>query len=204
MENPASTRSVVLFGYNAADRVDALRPLLASEWRIVPVPDDADRATVAAAFVEAEAIFTHRFNSELPPAPRLRLLQVPGAGYDPIDLAAVPKGCALCNVHEHETGIAEYVLLGMLDWTIGMAAMDRQLRRGDRTGIAFKGPFHGRHSGQTLGILGFGHIGREVAIRARAFGMRLGAITRTPRPSQLVDWGVPMSAVDARVPEFEF
>ena len=204
METHANTRSVVLFGYNAADRADALRPLLASEWRIVPVPEGSDRATVTAAFAEADAIFTHRFNSELPPAPRLKLLQVPGAGYDPIDLAAVPKGCAVCNVHEHETGIAEYVLLGMLEWTIGMAPMDRQLRQRDWTGSALKGPFHPELAGKTLGIVGFGHIGREVAIRARAFGMRIGGITRTPRPSELVDWVVPMSELDARLPECDF
>jgi phosphoglycerate dehydrogenase-like enzyme len=204
METPANTRSVVLFGYNAWDRADALRPLLASEWRIVPVPEGSDRATVTAAFAEADAIFTHRFNSELPPAPRLKLLQVPGAGYDPIDLAAVPKGCIVCNVHEHETGIAEYVLLGMLEWTIGMAAMDRQLRRGDWTGSAIKGPFHGELAGKTIGIVGFGHIGREVAIRARAFGLRIGAITRTPRQSELVDWVVPMGELDARLPECDF
>jgi phosphoglycerate dehydrogenase-like enzyme len=204
MKDHASIRSVVLFGYNAAERADDLRPLLASEWRIVPVPEGADRATMAGAFAEAEAMFTHRFDSELPPVPRLKLLQVPGAGYDPIDLAAVPKGCAVCNVHEHETGIAEYVLLGMLEWTIGVAAMDRQLRRGDWTGSALKGPFHGELAGKTLGIIGFGHIGREVAIRARAFGMRLGAITRTPRPSELVDWVVPMSELDARLPDCDF
>jgi len=69
MEHPAGPRSVVLFGYNAWDRADALRPLLASKWRIVPVPDGADRATVVAAFAEADAIFTHRFTSELPAAP---------------------------------------------------------------------------------------------------------------------------------------
>jgi phosphoglycerate dehydrogenase-like enzyme len=204
METHANTRSVVLFGYNASDRADALRPLLASDWRIVPVPEGSDRATVTAAFAEADAIFTHRFDGELPPAPRLKLLQVPGAGYDPIDLAAVPKGCAVCNVHEHETGIAEYVLLGMLEWTIGMAAMDGQLRRRDWTGSALKGPFHPELAGKTLGIVGFGHIGREVARRARAFGMRIGAITRTPRPSELVDWAAPMSALDARLPDCDF
>jgi phosphoglycerate dehydrogenase-like enzyme len=204
MENPASAPSVVLFGYNASDRADALRPLLGSRWRIVPVPEGSDRATVAAAFAEADAIFTHRFDGELPPAPRLKLLQVPGAGYDPIDLAAVPRGCAVCNVHEHETGIAEYVLLGMLEWTIGMAAMDRQLRRRDWTGSALKGPFHAELAGKTLGIIGFGHIGREVAIRARAFGMRIGAVTRTPRPSELVEWVVPLSELDARLPACDF
>jgi len=128
---------------------------------------------------------------------------VPGAGYDPIDLAAVPKGCIVCNVHEHETGIAEYVLLGMLDgrsaWRDGPPAQARRLDR-----QRDQGSFHGELAGKTIGIVGFGHIGREVAIRARAFGLRIGAITRTPRQSELVDWVVPMSALDSRLPECDF
>ena len=198
-------RTVVLFGFNAADRADDLRARLATAWRVVPVPEGAERATIAAAFAEADAIFTHHFERGLPPTPRLTLLQVPGAGYDPIDLAALPKGCTVCNVHEHETGIAEYVLLGMLEWVIGMAAMDRRLRRRDWTGSAVKGGnFHGELAGKTLGIVGFGHIGREVARRARSFGMTVGAITRTPRPSELADWVAPMSALEARLPECDF
>jgi phosphoglycerate dehydrogenase-like enzyme len=205
MEDKSSTHSAVLLGHNAADQADALQARLGPTWRVRGVAADADRAVLADALVGADALLTHSFDAGLPPAPRLRLLQVPGAGYDPIDLAAVPRGCTVCNVHEHETGIAEYVLLGMLEWTIGMTAMDRALRRRDWTSSAvISGRFHGELAGKTLGIVGFGHIGREVARRARAFGMRIGAVTRTPRPSELVDWAVPMSALDAKLPDCDF
>lgn len=205
MEYRTDTRSVVLLGHNAADQADALQARLGRTWRVGGVAADADRAVLADALAGADALLTHSFAAGLPPAPRLRLLQVPGAGYDPIDLAAVPRGCTVCNVHEHETGIAEYVLLGMLEWTIGMAAMDRALRRRDWSASAVtSGKFHGELAGKTLCIVGFGHIGREVALRARAFGMRVGAVTRTPRQSGLLDWAVPMSALDARLPECDF
>ena len=49
------------------------------------------------------------------------------------------------------------------------------------------GPVHGELFGGTVGIVGYGHIGREVARRARAFGMRVVAATRTPRDDDLVD-----------------
>jgi phosphoglycerate dehydrogenase-like enzyme len=203
--NEGNMRSVVLLGHNAADRVDDVLARLGATWLVTSLPDDADPAALAAALAGADALFTHRFDSDWPPAPNLTLLQVPGAGYDAIDLAALPKGCTVCNVHEHEIGIAEYVLLGMLEWVIGMAAMDRRLRQRDWTGSAVKGGnFHGELAGKTLGIVGFGHIGREVARRARAFGMAVGAITRTPRPSELADWVVPMTALEARLPDCDF
>jgi phosphoglycerate dehydrogenase-like enzyme len=205
MKDHPSIRSVVLLHYNPADRINDVLARLAATWTVTALPDDADRATLAAALADADALFTHHFDGESPPAPNLRLLQVPGAGYDAIDLAALPKGCTVCNVHEHETGIAEYVLLGMLEWVIGMAAMDRRLRQRDWIGSAVKGGnFHGELAGKTLGIVGFGHIGREVARRARAFGVTVGAITRTPRPSELADWVAPMSALEARLPECDF
>jgi phosphoglycerate dehydrogenase-like enzyme len=131
-------------------------------------------------------------------------LQISGAGYDQVALAALPAGCTLCNVFEHETGMAEYVMLGMLEWTIGLRAMDRRLRRGDWLGSFYKPDFHGELAGKTLGIVGYGHIGSEVARRARAFDMRVGAITRTPRRSDLLDWAAPMAELDARLPECDF
>ena len=55
--------------------------------------DASDRsATTAAAFAAAEALISSDFTASFPPMPALRLLQVPGAGIDGIDLAALPAG----------------------------------------------------------------------------------------------------------------
>ena len=40
---------------------------------------------------------------------------------------------------------------------------------------------HSELHGKTMGIYGFGHVGREVAVRAQAFGMRVIALRRRPR-----------------------
>jgi phosphoglycerate dehydrogenase-like enzyme len=45
------------------------------------------------------------------------------------------------------------------------------------------GPFHGEAYGKTLGLIGYGHIASEIAQRAAAFGMRIIATARTPRPA---------------------
>ena len=49
--------------------------------------------------------------------------------------------------------------------------------------------------GATLVIVGHGHIGRELAKRARAFDMRILTVARTPRPDANVDLAMPLSAL---------
>jgi phosphoglycerate dehydrogenase-like enzyme len=118
---------------------------------------------------------------------RLKLVQVPGAGLDRIDRAALPRGAVLANVYGHEIGIAEYVLGAMLALTRDFAVLDGALRRGDWRSQWAVGrpipPVWPELAGKTLGILGYGRIGREVARRARAFDMTVCAIRR--HPSQL-------------------
>ena len=50
----------------------------------------------------------------------LRLMHLPFAGYDRLPRDRVPEYCQVCNVHEHSSAIAEYVLAGMLEMAIGL------------------------------------------------------------------------------------
>jgi phosphoglycerate dehydrogenase-like enzyme len=61
--------------------------------------------------------------------------------------------------------------------------MDAALRRGQWYGSHLSGPRHDELYGKTVGIIGYGRIGHEVARRARAFGMKVLACSRTPRSS---------------------
>jgi phosphoglycerate dehydrogenase-like enzyme len=136
---------------------------------------------LARALSDADVAIAMRWQQPLPPTPKLRLLQLPGAGFDGIDFASVPRGCTVCNVHEHETGISEYVLLAMLEWTIRMGPMNAAFKGGSWDGsLSRLGRTHGEIAGKTVAILGYGHIGRAVAKRARAFDMRITAIRRFP------------------------
>jgi phosphoglycerate dehydrogenase-like enzyme len=130
---------------------------------------------------DADAHVSMNWPAHMPPAPRLRLLQLPGAGTDDIAFEAVPPQAAVCNVYEHEIGIAEYIFSAMLQWAVGIPRMDAALRRGQWYGSHLSGPRHDELYGKTVGIIGYGRIGREVARRARAFSMKLLACSRTPR-----------------------
>jgi hypothetical protein len=64
-------------------------------------------------------------------APRLKLVQVPGAGIDRIDRSALSEGALLANAFGHEVGIAEYVIGAMLALTREFSRLDAALRQGE-------------------------------------------------------------------------
>ena len=114
-------------------------------------------------------------------APRLRLVQVPGAGLDRIDRSALRPGTHLANAYGHEAGIAEYIIGAMIALTRQFSRLDASLRRGlweSQWAIGTPPPLWPEMSGKTLGILGFGHIGQALARRAAAFDMNVCAVRR--------------------------
>jgi phosphoglycerate dehydrogenase-like enzyme len=153
-----------------------------------------DEAGVVPKVSDVDVLVTMVFTAEMAAAaPRLRLIQVPGAGLDRIDRAALPPGAWLANVHGHETGIAEYVMGAMLTLTRDFARLDAALRGGVwesqwAVGAPAPPPWP-ELAGRTLGVLGYGRIGQALARRARAFDMQVRAIRRDhtrPDPHAIV------------------
>jgi phosphoglycerate dehydrogenase-like enzyme len=162
-------------------RLSLLPQFLDTPWEI-EVVDPEDLTALDHALARADAMVSMSWNWQLLSASRLKLLQLPGAGTDEIDFTRLPPGTAVCNCYEHEIGIAEYVLGTMLEWTIGARRMDSEFRLGTWAGSYLNGPRHGELFGKTLGIVGYGRIGREIAKRAKSFGMRVIACTRSAGP----------------------
>lgn len=180
---------VILIG-DAGRQKDVLASLLPGQ-EIVVLPREASGSALFDAEIGPDdVIVSLRFSREgsMPP---FALLHVPGAGLDGIDLPAVPAGCRVCNVYEHEGPIAEYILLQMLAWEIRPDAMRFTA---DSWGQAHRNRKpHSELAGKTLAIVGFGRIGRAVAERARAFGVRIAALDRS--------LGSHAGWVDDRVPQ---
>ena len=174
---------IVLYGAPVLAFADRLKGRLPQSVEIVSVDYDASLDEVGGILNDADVLVANRFQGLIGPFPHLKLIQAPGAGLDEIDLTLVPSGTKVCNVYEHESGVSEYVLLAMLEhcWDLGEA--DRTFRKGDwGRSSRFGGRPAAQLGGRTLGIVGFGHIGREVAERAHAFGMTVLAASRR-RPS---------------------
>ncbi|HSL50287.1 MAG TPA: 2-hydroxyacid dehydrogenase [Candidatus Deferrimicrobiaceae bacterium] len=167
---------VGVFAAHVADRVRA-RLRIPCEVALV---DDRE---IVARLGDVDVLVTMAFTREMAAvAPRLRLVQVPGAGLDRIDRTALGPGTALANAYGHDTGIAEYVLGAMLAMSRAFCRIDADLRRGqwDSVWSGAAVPLWSELAGKTLGILGYGRIGQAVARRALAFDMEVLAIRRDP------------------------
>ncbi|MGB9784039.1 MAG: phosphoglycerate dehydrogenase [Moorellaceae bacterium] len=113
----------------------------------------------------------------------LRIIGRAGVGIDNIDVAAATeKGIVVVNAPEGNTiAAAEHTMALMLALARNVPQADMLLKQG----VWEKKKFLGvelRH--KTLGILGLGKIGSEVARRARAFDMRLVAYDPYVQPEQ--------------------
>ena len=108
-------------------------------------------------------------------APRLRIVANHGVGYDNVDVpACTARGVWVTNTPDVLTDAT-----ADLTWAL-ILALARRLREGER--MIRAGEFVGwaptmllgrELRGRTLGILGYGRIGRAVARRAEGFGMRM-------------------------------
>lgn len=154
--------------------------------------EEHDGTGMRAALATADAIVCGTLDAEhVAAAQRLRLVQVLGAGVDGIAPDALPSGCALCNVFEHETAISEWALMAMLALTRRLLNYDGDLRRGEwHEAVAFEGRPERDLRGRTLGLVGVGHIGARTAALARALGMRTIAVTRRPSPDRAAQLGL--------------
>lgn len=106
--------------------------------------------------------------------PELKVVVRAGTGLDNVDRAAAEaRGVAVRNTpNANSVSVAEitFALLLGLERHIASAAADLRAGRWEKT------KYQGREiCGRTLGVIGFGRIGREVATRARAFGMNVVA-----------------------------
>ena len=168
----------------AASFADAVRARMTEPFEFVT----ASEADIVAHMPELDVLVSLVFTREMAAtARRLKLVQVPGAGLDRIDRSALPSGASLANAHGHEIGIAEFVLGAMLALTRDFGRLDGSLRRGvwesqwapDKPAP----PVLPELCGKTIGILGYGRIGKAVGDRARAFGMKVYAVKRSPERS---------------------
>lgn len=121
---------------------------------------------------------------------KLRIIANYGAGYDGVDVAAAARqGIPVTNIPDTVTAPTAELTIGlMLAVSRRIGEMNLRLRREPAPGLFGMGRYMGSTvQGQTLGIIGCGRIGTQVAKVARALGMRVIAHSRHPVPADVAD-----------------
>jgi phosphoglycerate dehydrogenase-like enzyme len=161
---------------------DLLARIRAVSERIQVTQHTVSRAAdvPAQAFAQAEVLYTFGALPEPEQAPCLRWVQLNSAGANHVlNHPLFARDVTFTNNSGlHATIIGEYVLASMLAWSRHLPALlDLKHRRewpSDRTACCQPAELRGA----TVGIVGYGSIGREVGRLAHAFGMRVLAFKR--------------------------
>ncbi len=165
-----------------------LDPLVDAGHDIVQRPDDQPftHGELVRAASDADAIIsvlTDRIDrAVIAGAPKLRVVANVAVGYDNIDLeAALTAGVAVCNtpgVLDDTTADLAFALILAASRLLGQG--ERDLRGGRWNGWAVDQYLGHDVHGATLGVVGYGRIGRAVARRGAGFGMRVLHHSRRP------------------------
>ncbi len=118
--------------------------------------------------------------------PNLKYVGLFATGYNNVDLAAASKrGAVVCNVPAYSTNaVAQHTFALILDYYNKVAEYKKTVADGDWVNYKLFSYFYiptTEIAGLTLGIIGYGDIGRKTAEIARAFGMNVVTYTRSPQ-----------------------
>lgn len=163
-----------MFRVLVSDKIakEGLSPLLQSDQITVVeknVNDADDLDTYDALLVRSATKVTDEVMSKMP---KLKIIGRAGVGVDNIDIpAATKRGINVVNAPAGNTiATAELTFALMLALTRKLCRANESIRNGEWNRSAFGGT---ELAGKTLGIIGFGRIGKEVAKRAKAFDMNV-------------------------------
>lgn len=130
------------------------------------------------AIAECEVIYvqgSYITEQVLKAAPKVRMIQTAGAGYDKLDLAgATRRGILCCNNGDlNSSRVADFALMMILSLMRKSVETVNLMNAGDWAGSRLPALQAVEVEGKTLGIIGFGNIGSKVGRRAHAFDMKV-------------------------------
>lgn len=166
-----------------------------------PVTEDKlieaiNRDSIAGVLMRMSPPFTRRV---IEATPTLKIIVKHGAGVDTVDLdAATEHGVIAATTGDANAApVAEWAIAAMMSLAREMPTLDREVRGGKWE----KGVYTGREfRGRTLGIVGYGQIGRRVGEMARALGVDVVAYARTRKdPVEGVRWEADLDRMLANV-----
>lgn len=146
---------------------------------------------IAARAGDAEAVLVNKVvfdQKALDACPKLRYIGLTSTGFNVVDLDECRKrGIEVCNVPAYSSSaVAQQIFAYLLEIYNKVSRHDARVKQGDWQNcdqFCFYEPQMHETMGKTIGIVGFGGIGKRVASLAHAFEMKVLVHTRTVRES---------------------
>lgn len=203
---PARAGKVLVAVVHLQGRGHLLKPLeeagLELVWNPHPRPLREDELIEllpgCTATIAGQEPYTERV---LAAAPELRVIARLGVGYDAVDLAAATRrgvAVAMAFGSNHEP-VADHAFALMAALAHAIPRYDRAVREG-----RWQLLFHGRLTGATVGIVGFGRIGRALAKRCQGFGMEVLVADPLMDADALARLGCTLLPLDELLPRVDF
>ena len=159
--------------------------------------DILPKTEVAAAVKDSQIVVCNKtvFDKELiDKCPNLKFIGLTATGFNNVDTAyAKQKGITVCNVPNYSTSnVAQHVFAFILNYTNKVSEYNESVKQGlwkkSKSFCYFDIPLT-ELAGKTLGVVGYGNIGREVSKIATAFNMNVLVYNRTKKemPYKQVD-----------------
>lgn len=147
-------------------------------------------ADTAARIGNAELVITNKTvldRAVLEQCPNVKYIGLFATGYNVIDVDYCrERGIVVSNAPSYSTNaVAQLVFAFLLHFSSMVAKHDAEVHSGKWAlceDFAFYDPRICELAGKTIGIIGFGSIGKKVALLAQAFDMKVLAFSRTVRP----------------------
>ncbi|MGI6567463.1 MAG: NAD(P)-dependent oxidoreductase [Limnochordia bacterium] len=170
------SKKVMLTWRVSPEEQDIISKAWPTSIELVTEPDDEVEAAVGGMSMDL-----------LKELPNLRLVQTLGHGIDPMGESPlreelVKRGVVVARANPAAINIAEFVMMAMVALSRRVILMHNALALHgdwsfDRRRGRMQGSLGGELYGSTLGLVGYGAIGKEIHKRAEAFGMSVGVVT---------------------------
>ena len=171
-----------------------------SEDALIELCRDADAVIITRGMIP----FTRR---AIEASPKLKIIARVGVGYDNVDVeAATEHGIWVTIAPVNAPSVAEHAIALLLALSKKLLLRDKRIRDGtwyyerrDPTELMGVDVY-----GKTLGVIGLGRVGKEVAIRAKCFGMRVVYYSITRKEDLEKSLGLEYKPLDELLKESDF
>lgn len=173
-------------------------------FELITLPADVQLSTLEPHLADTVAMivaFTDVNNDLLDLAPQLKIICKHGVGVDNIDLQATQaRGIYVTNVPDaNKHAVADFTFALILNMARQVITAAVETRAGHWPHI-----FAADVYGKTLGIIGLGNIGKQVALRANGFNMRVLAFDFYPDQQFAAEYNIQFVSLDELTEQSDF